>query len=447
MSALSTPAFLVDEGGLLVFFNEAAGRLLGKGFDEVGHVGPSEWGGLFGPYDEAGETIPYEELPVVQAVRRGRPPTPASASAPSTARSTRSNARPSRSSPRTGRGRRSRSSGRPRTTSRRGDRARAPPAGATAPRRTGPPREGRPLGDPRLRPLPRPGNDPLRRQHLLRRRHPRRRLAPRPRRRHRDPRPRPRPRRRTDPHPHPPHPPAPGPHPGPRLLRAALPQPDRGRDLGTGLPRGEPARPDRPLHLGAALAGRGARAALRRQLPRLPGDVGDRLGDDHRRLGRPPRPDARLPDRGRGLLARLHPRPRAGARRRSGDARARVDLRPRARRGRRPARSTTASTPTTSTPTHLGWGHSALSHALDLRGARRGAADAALPPRPDPLRRLADAHARAPRPPGRRAAAPPARSRWPARARVTGSIREGSRRRPRRRADAASPARRRREPA
>ena len=73
MSALSTPAFLVDEGGLLVFFNEAAGTLLGKGFEEVGEVGPGEWGGLFGPYDEAGETIPYEELPVVQAVRRGRP--------------------------------------------------------------------------------------------------------------------------------------------------------------------------------------------------------------------------------------------------------------------------------------------------------------------------------------------------------------------------------------
>jgi PAS domain-containing protein len=73
MSALSTPAFLVDEGGLLVFFNEAAGTLLGKGFDEVGHVGPREWGGLFGPYDAAGETIPYEELPVVRAVRAGRP--------------------------------------------------------------------------------------------------------------------------------------------------------------------------------------------------------------------------------------------------------------------------------------------------------------------------------------------------------------------------------------
>jgi PAS domain-containing protein len=73
MSALSTPAFLVDEGGLLVFYNEAAGSLLGKGFEEVGHVGPGEWGGLFGPYDESGEAIPYEELPIVQAVRRGRP--------------------------------------------------------------------------------------------------------------------------------------------------------------------------------------------------------------------------------------------------------------------------------------------------------------------------------------------------------------------------------------
>ena len=73
MSALSTPAFLVDEGGLLVFFNEAAATLLGRGFDEVGHVGPNEWGGLFGPYDAAGETIPYEELPLVRAVRAGRP--------------------------------------------------------------------------------------------------------------------------------------------------------------------------------------------------------------------------------------------------------------------------------------------------------------------------------------------------------------------------------------
>ncbi len=44
MSALSTPAFLVDEGGLLVFYNEAAGMMLGKRFEELGTVGPEEWG-------------------------------------------------------------------------------------------------------------------------------------------------------------------------------------------------------------------------------------------------------------------------------------------------------------------------------------------------------------------------------------------------------------------
>jgi PAS domain-containing protein len=73
MSALSTPAFLVDQGGVLVFYNEAAGSLLGKRFEELGTVGPEEWGNMFGPFDEAGEPIPYDELPLVVAVRNGRP--------------------------------------------------------------------------------------------------------------------------------------------------------------------------------------------------------------------------------------------------------------------------------------------------------------------------------------------------------------------------------------
>jgi PAS domain-containing protein len=73
MSALSTPAFLVDEGGLLVFYNEAAGMLLGKSWEELGTVGPQEWGALFGPFDRDGEPIPYDELPLVTAVRDDRP--------------------------------------------------------------------------------------------------------------------------------------------------------------------------------------------------------------------------------------------------------------------------------------------------------------------------------------------------------------------------------------
>jgi PAS domain-containing protein len=73
MSALSTPALLVDEGGLIVFYNEAAGMLLGKRFEELGSVGPEEWGSLFGPFDDSGDPIPYDELPLVVAVRNGRP--------------------------------------------------------------------------------------------------------------------------------------------------------------------------------------------------------------------------------------------------------------------------------------------------------------------------------------------------------------------------------------
>ena len=73
MSSLSTPAFLVDEGGILVFYNEAAGILLGKRFEELGQVGPEEWGSQFGPFDENGEPLPYDEQPLVVSVRNGRP--------------------------------------------------------------------------------------------------------------------------------------------------------------------------------------------------------------------------------------------------------------------------------------------------------------------------------------------------------------------------------------
>jgi PAS domain-containing protein len=73
MSSLSTPAFLVDENGLLVFYNEAAGALLGKRFEEVGRMTPEEWGSTFGPFDEGGAPIPFDELPLTIALRDGHP--------------------------------------------------------------------------------------------------------------------------------------------------------------------------------------------------------------------------------------------------------------------------------------------------------------------------------------------------------------------------------------
>ena len=73
MASLSTPAFLVDAGGTLVFYNEAAGMLLGKRFEEWGKSSPEEWGHAFGPFDEQGNMIPYAELPITRALRAGQP--------------------------------------------------------------------------------------------------------------------------------------------------------------------------------------------------------------------------------------------------------------------------------------------------------------------------------------------------------------------------------------
>jgi PAS domain S-box-containing protein len=73
IASLSTPGFLVDEQGVLVFYNEAAALLLGRRYEEAGKMSPEEWGTTWGPFDRHGETIPLEELPLTIALREGRP--------------------------------------------------------------------------------------------------------------------------------------------------------------------------------------------------------------------------------------------------------------------------------------------------------------------------------------------------------------------------------------
>ena len=73
MAGLSTPAFLVDRDGTIVFYNDAAGQLLGVRFEEFGQAPPEQWGSRFGPFDEAGNRISYEQLPITKALREGRP--------------------------------------------------------------------------------------------------------------------------------------------------------------------------------------------------------------------------------------------------------------------------------------------------------------------------------------------------------------------------------------
>lgn len=73
LTSLSTPAFLVDERGALVFYNEAAGALLGISFEEQAHMSADEWSHAIGPFGPDGSAIPIEELPTTKALRRGRP--------------------------------------------------------------------------------------------------------------------------------------------------------------------------------------------------------------------------------------------------------------------------------------------------------------------------------------------------------------------------------------
>jgi len=73
LTSLSTPAFLVDERGTMLFWNEAAGGLLGMSFEEFGRMPPEEWSKTVGPFDDDGKPVSIEDLPTTKALRAGRP--------------------------------------------------------------------------------------------------------------------------------------------------------------------------------------------------------------------------------------------------------------------------------------------------------------------------------------------------------------------------------------
>lgn len=72
MSVLETPSFLVDNDGQMVFFNEAAGEMLGKRFEEIGRLSREEWNEI-GPVDRDGNPTSSEKMPLAVALREGRP--------------------------------------------------------------------------------------------------------------------------------------------------------------------------------------------------------------------------------------------------------------------------------------------------------------------------------------------------------------------------------------
>ena len=72
MTVLEVPSFLVNGDGALVFFNEAAGELLGKRFEETGTLSRDRWNEI-GPVDPHGNPVDATGMPLRVALREGRP--------------------------------------------------------------------------------------------------------------------------------------------------------------------------------------------------------------------------------------------------------------------------------------------------------------------------------------------------------------------------------------
>ena len=73
LTAIATPAFLVDGDAQLLFYNEAAGALLGVTFEDAGRMSAEEWTSRFGPFDREGRPHAVDELELTRALREGRP--------------------------------------------------------------------------------------------------------------------------------------------------------------------------------------------------------------------------------------------------------------------------------------------------------------------------------------------------------------------------------------
>ena len=72
LTSISTPAFLVNRPGDIIFYNEAAGALLGRPFEETGTLPAQDWVDTFGPFGEAGEPLPIETQPLTAMLRGNR---------------------------------------------------------------------------------------------------------------------------------------------------------------------------------------------------------------------------------------------------------------------------------------------------------------------------------------------------------------------------------------
>jgi PAS domain-containing protein len=73
LTSISTPSFLVDGAGTMVFYNEAAAALLGRSFEEAGQMTAEEWTAAFGPLSNGEVPFELDEISLTQAIQSGKP--------------------------------------------------------------------------------------------------------------------------------------------------------------------------------------------------------------------------------------------------------------------------------------------------------------------------------------------------------------------------------------
>jgi hypothetical protein len=70
---LASAAFIVDEQGTLVYFNERCGELIGMPYAEAGEMRMERWSTAFTATDFEGIPIPSSDTPLVKALREKSP--------------------------------------------------------------------------------------------------------------------------------------------------------------------------------------------------------------------------------------------------------------------------------------------------------------------------------------------------------------------------------------
>jgi PAS domain-containing protein len=73
LASLSTPAFLIDGKGEIAFYNDSCGEILGRHYEDTGPLPVDQWTSTFGPFDDNGKPIPFNQLALTSALRGDRP--------------------------------------------------------------------------------------------------------------------------------------------------------------------------------------------------------------------------------------------------------------------------------------------------------------------------------------------------------------------------------------